>query len=606
MTHLELREKFFRFWQEKPRRHTAIPSASLIPENDPSTLFTGSGMQPLIPYLLGTPNPSGRRLVDIQKCFRGQDIDEVGDNRHDTYFEMMGNWSLGDYFKKEQLTWYYEFLTEVLGLEKGKLYISCFAGYKNIPEDGESSRIWKSLGIADDHIHFYSAEHNWWSRSGTPEQMPAGEIGGPDSEVYYEFTQIPHDPKYGKRCHPACGCGRFLEIGNSVFIQYQKQEDGSFKDLPQKNVDFGGGIERTLAAILNEPDQFKTDVYIPIIKSIELASDLQYGQESLADRNFRIIADHIKAAVFLISAGVQTSNKDRGYILRRLIRRAIRFSRYLNITESFIEPVSDAVFTVYGGVYPEVLKEKKTIVDALINEERKFQQTLANGLRELEKIAPKGKISASEAFRLYESFGFPYEITREEAQNKGLSVAGKAEFAKEVQKHQEQSRSGSQGKFRGGLADRSEQATKYHTATHLLQAALRQVLGKHVHQQGSNITAERLRFDFSHPGKMTEEQIKKVEDLVNEQIANGLPQVVETMTYEEAIRSGALAFFKERYPEKVTVFSFGDPSTGSGSPFSREICGGPHVKNTKELGQVEIFKEESAGAGIRRIYARLI
>lgn len=596
MTHLELREKFLSFWQSAPRNHVKIPSSSLVPENDPTTLFTGSGMQPLIPYLLGAPHPLGKRLVDIQKCFRGQDIETVGDNRHDTFFEMMGNWSLGEYFKKDQLSWYFEFLTKILGFSKEKLFISCFIGNDQVPKDSESAKIWISLGIPESHIHFYGVEHNWWSRSGSPDQMPPGEIGGPDSEVYYQFD-IPHDKKYGPECHPACECGKFVEIGNSVFIQYQKQDDSSFRELPQKNVDFGGGIERTLMAVNEKPDLFQTDVFSNIIKRIENISGNEYKSNGDLSQYFRVTADHIRAAAFIISAGIVPSNVDRGYILRRLIRRTIRSARFLNINDNFLSEVCDAVIETYREVYPEIQTNRDLIHKVTSNEETKFRLTLEKGLREFEKISAKGNISPQDTFYLYESFGFPYELIDEEARTKGIKIASKKEFAEAFKIHQQQSRSADQGKFKGGLADHSDQVVKYHTATHLLHAALRQVLGDHVHQEGSNITAERLRFDFSHPTKLTPEEIEKVEDIVNAQITSDLPQKMETMTYDTAIKSKALAFFKERYPQKVTVYSFGN--------FSREICGGPHVEHTGVLGKFKILKEESVAAGTRRIYGQI-
>lgn len=601
MTHFDLRKKYLNYWKEKPRSSVEIPSSSLVPENDPTTLFTGSGMQPMIPYLLGAKHPLGTRIVDIQKIFRGHGVSsddtlEVGDNRHQTFFEHLGNWSLGDYFKREQLSWYFEFLTKVLGLNKNRLYVSCFEGSPESPRDEETAKIWKSLGIAENHVYYYGVKKNWWSRSGTPEQMPIGEIGGPDSETFYEFTNIKHDPKFGERCHPNCDCGRFLEIGNSVFITYQKQSDGSFKELAQKNVDFGGGLERTLMAVDDTPDTYKTDLFTKIIKSIENVSGKKYGDKF--DREFRIISDHIKAATFLISDHVFPSNKDRGYVLRRLIRRSIRFGRYLDIKNNFTEHIAKAVLETYREPYPELIQKQKTIFEVLTGEENKFQRTVENGLKELEKVSKKGSISAQDAFYLYESFGFPFEMTEEEAKNKNLSVASKSDFDEEVKKHQESSRSASKGMFKGGLADHSEIVTKYHTATHLLHAALRKILGEHVHQEGSNLTAERLRFDFSYPKKLGQEEIKKVEDLVNEQIKNGLEQKMEIMPYDEAIKSGALAFFKERYPEKVSVYNFGS--------FSREICGGPHIKNTKELKEFKIIKEESVSSGIRRIYGQII
>ncbi len=572
---------FLGFW--KGKEHTVIPSAGIVPENDPSTLFTGSGMQPLIPYLLGQQHPLGARLVNIQKCFRGQDIEEVGDNRHDSFFEMMGNWSLGDYFKKEQLAWYFEFLTKVLGFDKNKLYMTCFEGSSEAPKDTESYEIWKSLGVDKDHIYFYGVKKNWWSRSGTPEQMPVGEIGGPDSEVFYDFKTPAHDG-----CHPNCDCGRFLEIGNSVFIQYQKQPDGSFTELRQKNVDFGGGLERTLAALNNDPDIFKTDVFTTIIRNIEVKSNLEYGISEEINRSFRVIADHIKAAVFLIDAGVIPSNKDRGYILRRLIRRAVRFGNLIGIKNNYLAGVAKSVIETYKEPYPELISFNFKILE---DEEIKFRKTLEAGLKELGKMGKS--ITGKEAFYLYETFGFPRELIEEE-----LGVDIKAEFERENRKHQELSRTAAAGKFKGGLADQSEMVTKYHTATHLLQAALRIVLGESVRQEGSNLTAERLRFDFSYSQKLTEDEVNKIQELVNSQIKANLTRKVETMSYDEAVKTGAMAFFKEKYPEKVTVYSFGD--------FSREICGGPHVENTGVLGKFEIYKQESVSSGVRRIYGKLI
>lgn len=575
MSCLDLRDKFFEFWER--RGHKKIPSSSLVPENDPTTLFTGSGMQPLIPYLLGQPHPLGKRLMSIQKCFRGQDIDEVGNNRHDTFFEMYGNWSLGDYFKKDQLVWYWEFLTKTLGFDPKKLHVTC------LKSDEESAKIWLSLGIAKERIYFYGEEKNWWSRSGIPANMPPGEVGGPDSEVFYEFD-IPHDPKFGKNCHPNCDCGKFLEIGNSVFIQYQKQNDGSFKELPQKNVDFGGGFERTLAALNNDPDFYKTDVHRKNIAVLEKISGKKYEETK---REFRIIADHVKSAVFLTAAGVTPSNTDRGYVLRRLIRRAIRFSDQLGIKKDLATAVADSNIEIYKDVYPDIMEKKNLIHEILENEEKRFRGTLTEGLKMVDKISP---------FDLFQSYGFPPELTEEILKQKGQSMDWD-EFRKKIKEHQEKSRSGGQGKFKGGLADHSEIVTKYHTATHLLQAALRKVLGEHVHQEGSNITAERLRFDFSHDGKLTPEEIKEVEDLVNKKIKENLERKVEMLDHEEAVKSGALAFFKERYPEKVTVYSFGD--------FSREICGGPHAERTGVLGKFKITREEAVSSGIRRIYAIL-
>jgi len=603
MNHLDFRQKLFEFWTQPPRNHTVVPSSSLVPENDPTTLFTGSGMQPMIPYLLGQPHPLGTRLVDIQKCFRGQDIEEVGDNRHDSFFEMTGNWSLGDYFKKEQIEWVFEFLTKVLKFDINKLHVTCFSGYKSIPKDDEAPEIWKGLGVSEDHIHYYAENKNWWSRSGKPQEMPIGEIGGPSSEIFYEFSHVKHDPKYGEECHPNCDCGRFLEIGNCVFITYQKTGDNEFTELKQKNIDFGGGFERTLAALNDNPDIFKTSLFSTIITSIEKISGCKYGEGETTDWSFRVVADHIKASTFLISEGVLPSNVDRGYVLRRLIRRAIRLSRNLGVSQNFIGKVVGSVVETYETVYPELKENVTKIVDVINAEETKFRNTLEKGLKEFEKISAKGSLSAEEVFYLYESFGFPYELSEEEAKLKKISIASREDFQKAFGEHKEKSRSASKGMFKGGLADNSEINTRYHTATHLLQAALRKILGTSVHQEGSNITNERMRFDFTFGEKMTAEQISQVEKIVNEQIEEDLIREVETQSYEEAIENGALAFFKERYPEKVTVYTFKNPKTGE--VFSKEICGGPHVEHTNLLGKFSIMKEESVSAGVRRIYAKL-
>ncbi|KKS20722.1 MAG: Alanine-tRNA ligase [Candidatus Roizmanbacteria bacterium GW2011_GWC2_41_7] len=593
MKHTDLRNNFSKFWEDK--NHKEIPPIPLVLENDPTTLFNGSGMQQLVPYLLGQEHPLGTRLYNIQRSFRTQDIEEVGDNRHTTFFEMMGNWSLGDYFKEEQLAWFWEFLTKELGLPKEKLYVTVFEGNKEVPKDEESISIWKKLGIKSDHIHAYPAEKNWWSRAGIPENMPEGEAGGPDSEVFYEFTQVQHDPKFGKECHPNCDCGRFLEIGNSVFIQYKKNGMGQLEELPKKNVDFGGGLERILAAMTNDPDVFKIDVLWPIIEKIKSLSGKEYDKNNQS--SMRVIADHMRASVMLIADGVTPSNKDQGYVLRRLIRRSIRHGRDLNLTQGFTAQLAQSAMSIFKTAYPQVNKHEQKIVQELTNEEQKFQLTLSRGLKEFERmIKTHKKLTAGDAFFLYESYGFPVEVTKELADEKNISIDLKG-FNEEKMKHQTASRQGSQGKFKGGLADQSEQTVKLHTATHLLHQSLRTILGIHVQQKGSNITAERLRFDFSYPDKMTDVQIKQVEDMVNEQISKNLSVSKRVTTYDEAIKEGALAFFGERYPEKVSVYSVGS--------FSKEICGGPHVTNTKELGHFRITKESSAGAGIRRIYAIL-
>ena len=579
LTGNDLRQKYLDFFAK--RNHQIIPSAPIVTEGDSTTLFTSSGMQPLVPYLLGTPHPAGTRLVNSQKCIRTQDIEDVGDNRHTTFFEMLGNWSLGDYFKDEQLAWIWEFLTKEVGLPKEKLHVTLFEGNDQVPKDEESYKIWKSLGLADDHIHYYSAEKNWWSRSGTPEKMPSGEPGGPDSEVFYDFG-TPHDPKYGKKCHPNCDCGRFLEIGNSVFMQYQKQADGTLKELEQKNVDFGGGLERILAAANNNPDIFQTDFFLGAAKVLE---DVRLDG---GEKNIRIILDHIRASLFLIDEGVAPSNKGQGYILRRLIRRAAVHSKIANIDlDTNLILVLRKLIQAYNGVYASLSKNQGVIHDTILEELKKFEKTLKKGMLQIGK---------SSSFDLYQTYGFPPEITEELMKNKGLEFDWD-EFNKKLKAHQISSRTASAGMFRGGLADHSDTVTKYHTATHLLQQALRDVLGDHVHQAGSNLTNERLRFDFSHDKALTPDQVKAVEKIINEKIAADLLVTQKEMAYDEAIKTGALAFFKEKYPAKVTVYHIGD--------YSRELCGGPHVARTSEIGKIKIVKQESPGSSLRRVYLKL-
>lgn len=585
MTSKDIREKYIKFFTD--RGHKEIAPAKLVPENDPSTLFTSSGMQPLVPYLLGEAHSEGKRLVDSQSSFRAEDIEEVGDSRHTTFFEMLGNWSLGDYFKKEQLLWIWEFLTQELKLSKEKLYVSVFEGGNGVLKDEESYEVWKSLGIPENHIYFYGTDKNWWSRSGSPDKMPVGEIGGPDSEIFYEFMEVEHDKKYGEKCHPNCECGRFLEIGNSVFIQYQKQEDGSLKELSQKNVDFGGGLERLTAAKLNQPDIFQTDLYKPIVDAIVQATGINYGENKKSD--VQIIADHMKAATFLIVDGVVPSNKLQGYVLRRLLRRSAVKMRHLNKNIK-LDQLSGLVKTILA-IYE---KEDDGLVEKIVNEEMdKFSKTLDHGLKEVEKI---DQIDGKQAFDLYQTFGFPYEVTEELFRQRGQEI-DKEQFKAEFEKHRDLSRTASAGMFKGGLADNSEIVTKYHTATHLLHQALRNVLGSQVFQKGSNITSERLRFDFSFDRKMTDEEIKNVEDLVNQKIAEDLKVTKEVVSQEEAHKMGAMGLFNEKYGNKVTVYTIGT--------FSREICGGPHVEHTRVIGKIQITKEEAISAGIRRIRAQI-
>ena len=575
MTSDEIREKFIEFFEKQG--HVQIRPSPLVLEDDPTTLFTSSGMQPLVPYLMGKSHPKGKRLVDSQPCFRTVDIEEVGNTRHLTFFEMLGNWSLGDYFKEEQLTWFWQFLTEELKLSKERLYVAVFKGTEDIPKDEESARIWQRLGVPEKRIFYYGVKENWWSRSGTPDKMPAGEIGGPDSEVFYEFTQVKHNPKYGEKCHPNCECGRFSEIGNSVFIQYKKKEDGSLEELPQKNVDFGGGLERLTAAANDNPDVFQIDLFKQIIKRIEEISGKSYKEN---EESMRVITDHTRASAALISNSVVPSNKLQGYALRRLIRRsAIRMRKLKGKLEK-----TDLN-----------LGQKDKVARVIEEEVEKFERTLERGLREIEKIK---KIDGKKAFDLYQTYGFPLKITMVLFADKGQKI-DKKEFEKEFEKHQKLSRTASVGMFKGGLADTSEEVIKFHTATHLLHAALRKVLGEDVRQKGSNITKERFRFDFTHPAKLTNQQLKKVEDLINEQIEKDLPVSYETKTSKEALGEGALAFFGEKYDEKVKVYTIGDPK---GEWFSKEVCGGPHVSHTGEIGRVRIIKQEKIGSGVMRIY----
>lgn len=583
-----------------------IPSAPLVPENDPTTLFTSSGMQPLIPYLLGQAHPSGKRLVDSQKSFRAGDIEEVGDNRHTTFFEMLGNWSLGDYFKKDQLPWIFEFLTQELGLDSKRLYVSVFAGNESVPKDAESIDLWEDIfgkvGIdakVGERIFLYPASKNWWSRSGEPEKMPPGEPGGPDSEVFFDFgAQLKlHEKSVWKNemCHPNCDCGRFMEIANSVFMQYQKQSDGSLIEMKQKNVDFGGGLERMIAATNDNPDVFTSDLFMKMIQIIETLTHKSYQEDEVARRSMRIIVDHVRAAVMMLVDGVVPSNKMQGYILRRLIRRALLYGRNLGLINNWkwLGELVGVVVEVYEKQYLEVLSKRDQVKIALEEEAERFGKSLEKGIREIEKVT---ELNGKVAFGLYETYGIPWEMTEEIAKQKGQQVE-RMQFEEEFNKHKELSRTAAAGMFKGGLQDQSEDTTKLHTATHLLHQALRTVLGITVSQKGSNITSERLRFDFSHTSKMSAEELKRVEELVNDKIRENLSVSFEIMDKDAALKSGALAFFGEKYGEKVKVYSIGS--------FSREICGGPHVSFTGTLRSFTIIKEESAGSGIRRIYAVL-
>jgi alanyl-tRNA synthetase len=567
MTAPELKKLFVDFFVSKG--HVEIPSSSLIPENDPTTLFISAGMHPLVPYLLGQPHPLGKRLVNVQKCVRTGDIDEVGDEFHHTFFEMLGNWSLGDYFKKDAITWSFELISQVLKLDLNKFSVTCFAGDDDAPRDDESAEIWKGLGIAENKIEFLPKKNNWWG--------PASVTGpcGPDTEMFYSG----------------------VEIWNDVFMQYFKNADSSYSENQQINVDTGMGVERTVALANGFTDNYLSDIWQPIIKKIEDISGKKY-QDNLSA--FRIIADHLRAAVFIIAAGVEPNNKEAGYVLRRLIRRSIRQGKLIGIETNFLSVVATVILnnqSNYAGVYPELDQNREKILSILDMEENKFRQTLNKGLSQIQKLIDRQlSVSGKEAFDLYQSFGFPVELVEEELAKNNLSL-NIDEFNKFKDEHIKQSQTLSAGKFKSGLADNSEIITRYHTTTHLLHAALRKVLGNHVAQSGSNITSERLRFDFSHPNKLTDDELKQVEDLVNQVIGESREVTVESMKFSEAVSSGALAFFGNKYPEVVTVYTVSD--------FSREVCTGPHVDNTSKLGKFVIQKEESAGSGKRRIYAIL-
>lgn len=594
-THLEVRKLYEEFWKSK--NHFETPPISLVPENDPTTLFTSAGMQPLVPYLIGEIHPMGKRLFNIQRCFRSQDIEEIGDNRHQTFFEMMGNWSLGDYFKAEQLPWVWDFYTRVIGIPKDRLYVTIFEGDENVSKDTESYNIWKSLGLRDDHIFAYGAQKNWWSRSGTPDEMPIGEIGGPDSEIFYDFG-TPHDKKYGEVCHPNCDCGRFMEIGNSVFIQYRKNENGILEELPHKNVDFGGGIERVLAVLNNDADVFKTDVFGKIIFAIESVTGKKYiGNE----KSMRVIADHMKATTFLMFDGVFPGNKTQSYFLRRLMRRAaVKIYQLKNsvIEVNDFQEICKAVLQTYEGAYFNVEKDSKKIFPLIGDEITRFNRTLEKGLREVEKIE---KIDGKLAFDLYQNFGFPIELTEELFLEKGQQI-DKEQFRLEVEKHKNLSRTASVGMFKGGLADNSEKTVKFHTTAHILLQVLKNIYGKETVQEGANINGERLRFDFRLMSKPTPEEVIMIENKVNEIISQKLPVFFRIMPKEEALKIGANASFKDKYPDNVKVYFISETDGDIDNAFSKEFCGGPHVTNTGEIGAIKIKKVEKIAANMMRIY----
>jgi alanyl-tRNA synthetase len=580
----ELKRKYIEFFNQKS--HKTISNASLIPENDPTVLFTAAGMHPIVPFLLGEPHPLGKRLVNVQKCLRTDDIDEVGDGCHHSFFEMLGNWSLGEYFKKEAITWSFEFLTDKkwLGLDKERLSVTVFEGDQSAPRDEESASIWEGLGIQSKRIFYLPKKDNWW-------EMAGGGPCGPDTEIFYD-TRL---ERCGDYCKPGCHCGKYVEIWNNVFMQYNKTVDGKYEPLAQKNVDTGMGVDRTTAVIEGKESDYETELFLPIVRKItELAGAGIVGNQ----KSVRIIADHMRASVFVLAEGIVPKNIEHGYILRRLIRRAIRHGKLIGIEYDFLGDIADVVIRLYSKDYPYLEGKRDFIISGLKEEETKFRNTLAKGLRKFKEMTcDKRRIDGKEAFLLFQSFGFPIEMTKELGLETGIEVDEKG-FQLEFENHQQTSRAGSEQKFKGGLIDASEQTTRLHTATHMLNEALRRVLNKKdIAQKGSNITPERLRFDFNFDRKLTDDELRQVEDVINQQIQRNLNVTREEMSVGEAKKKGAQAEFENKYGEKVSVYSIGD--------FSIEICGGPHVKNTKELGRFKIAKEEGVAAGVRRIKATL-
>ena len=620
----EIRKKYLEFCQKNG--HTVIKRAPLILHNDPTTLFTGSGMQPLLPYLLGQDHPQGTKLADSQTCLRAQDIEDVGDNRHTTFFEMLGNWSMGEYFKRQQIEWFFEFLTEIVGLDPHKIYVSCFIGDEknNIPRDDEAAQIWQEvfakkgieakiveldsaengdkLGMQGGRIFFYNDKENWWSRGGGIDSTPIGDPCGPDSEVFYDFGEQHHDASFGQ-AHPASDSGRFMEIGNQVFMQYRRLDDGSFEPLKRKNVDFGGGLERIAAAAIDSPDVFKISLLQPIIKKLESLSGEEYATHTAS---MRVIADHLRAAVFLAVDGCVPSNKEQGYVMRRLLRRAIRYSFDLGIEQNFLEEVVPVIADLYEADFPEVKESRESIIAVLVKEEKAFRQTLRKGLRQMQHYIDDG-LTGEELFTLYDTFGFPVELSTEEAYKQGIKLSDnwRAEFDARMAEQRQRSKTARKGQFSGGLEGHDLIHLKYHTATHLLGAALRKVLNApDLQQHGSNITSERLRFDFNHD-KLTLEEKQAVEDQVNAWIDADLPVSFAVYPTDEALKMGAIGAFGERYGDEVKVYSIGEGD----NVVSFEVCGGPHVEHTGVLAEggkrFKITKEESSSAGIRRIKAVL-
>jgi alanyl-tRNA synthetase len=621
-----IRQKYLDFYQRNG--HAVIKRAPLILTNDPTTLFTGAGMQPMIPYLLGEPHSEGRRIVDSQTCLRAQDIDDIGDNRHTTFFEMLGNWSLGDYFKKEQINWMWQFLSEEVGLDMNRVYVTCYIGDEryNIPKDTEAAEIWAELyekaGLSSsqadigseqagyargikpgERIFYYDGSKNWWSRNGGPETTPIGDPCGPDSEMFYEFDFIEHDPKFGEHCHPNCDCGRFMEIGNNVFMAYKKVADGVFEPLEKPNIDHGSGLERIAAASNNDPDVFKISLLWPIIEKLQDLSGKNYDSHT---ESMRVIADHLRAATFMAVDGCVPSNKEQGYVMRRLLRRAIRYSFDLGIEQNFMQEVVPVIANLYEADFPEVKESREQIIAVLVKEEKAFRQTLRKGLRQMQQYIADG-LTGEELFTLYDTFGFPVELSTEEAYRQGIKLSDnwRAEFDSKMTEQRQRSKTARKGQFSGGLEGHDPIHIKYHTATHLLGAALRKVLNApDLQQHGSNITADRLRFDFNHD-KLTLEEKQAVEDQVNAWIDADLPVKFAIYPTGEALEMGAIGAFGERYGEEVKVYSIGEDD----NVISFEVCGGPHVEHTGILAEggkrFKITKEESSSAGIRRIKAVL-
>ena len=622
----EIRKAYLEFCQKNG--HRVIKRASLILKDDPTTLFTGSGMQPLLPYLLGKKHPDGVRLTDSQTCLRAQDIDDVGDNRHTTFFEMLGNWSLGDYFKEQQIRQFFEFLTDVVGLDPSKIYVSCFIGNKkyNIPRDDESAKIWQKvfaekgidakiveldtaengdkLGLQGGRIFFYNDKENWWSRGGGLDTTPIGDPCGPDSEVFYDFGEENHDASFGE-AHPASDSGRFMEIGNQVFMQYRRLEDGSFEPLEHKNVDFGGGLERIAAAKIDSPDVFQISLMKPIIDKIEEISGKKYDENTAS---MRVIADHLRSAAFLAVDGCTPSNKEQGYVMRKFIRRAMAKAFDLGIEDNFVEQVIPVIVDIYAPDYQEVAEKGDEIIAVMVKEEKAFRRTLRKGLRELEKFSKDG-LTGVELFQLYDTFGFPLELSTEEAVRRSISLSEnwQEEFNTKMKEQRERSQTASKGKFKGGLEGQTLEHRKLHTATHLMNAALHNMFEGQIAQKGSNINTDRLRFDFTFDRKLTDEEKKQIEDTVNEQISKGLEVSWAEYPTDYALNElKAIGVFGDKYGETVKVYTM---KAEGEKPFSVEICGGPHVDNTRELAEggkkFKIVKEQSSSAGVRRIKAVL-